>query len=113
MLRFAAWTETEELDTETVARLSYMLAPYMHEIRARNSATTSSLAMAATEVFQSLHFSYDDLYWDNRNFPEAVQTFADQLIELLKREPEWINKRYVTGMESLHDFLQRHKACFM
>jgi hypothetical protein len=102
-----AWVTVEELDSETVARISYSLGPFLHETHVDNSACISGLVLDAAEVFQMLHFSFDDVYWDDRDFPSTVHHFVTDLISELREEPRWINERYSTSRESLKAFLHR------
>lgn len=104
-----AWVSEDGLDSETVARISYLLAPFLMESGARDSATLSGLALDAAEVFQLLHFTFDDIYWDTRDFPETVCRFVNQIIVELQQEPTWVNNCYVTGHESLKSFLSRRR----
>ena len=104
-----AWIDAEELDTETVARISYMLAPHVFEMKISDPACVSALALEATEIFQLLHFSFDEIYWDTRDYPTTVSLFVDEIAATLRRESRWLNGRYVVGKETLADLLQRHR----
>ncbi|MCC6908326.1 MAG: hypothetical protein IT430_10330 [Phycisphaerales bacterium] len=103
----AAWIDAEPLDTESLARLSYELGPALFEMAIADPACASALAIEATELFQRLHFSFDSIYWDSRNFPVAIAEFAEGVRAAIRAEPKWLNERYVTGRESLVELLLR------
>ena len=104
----AAWIDAEPVDTETLARLSYEIAPALFEMGIADSACASALTIEATEVFQRLHYSFDPIYWDTRDFPDTVASFAQGVLAAIRAEPEWLNSRYVAAQESLSDLLSRH-----
>ncbi len=104
-----AWITVDELDSETVARISYTLGPLLNEFRVTNRASLSGLVLDAAEVFQMLHFSFDDVYWDARDFPATVHNFVIELASELRQEPKWINEMYSSGRESLKTFLHRRR----
>lgn len=104
----AAWIDAEPVDTETLARLSYEIAPALFEMQIADPACVSALVIEATEVFQRLHFSFDLIYWDSRDFPDAARSFGMGVLDAIRAEPEWLNGRYVLARESLADLLARH-----
>ena len=104
----AAWTGCEQLDSETIARIALGMGPFLQGLKIRDPACISGIVLDATEVFQLLHFSFDEIYWDTRAYPKAVADFIAALIDAMRLEPDWINERYVTGRESLADYLRRH-----
>jgi hypothetical protein len=104
----AEWIQTEPIDSETIARVSYLLAPFLFEQRAHDRACVSGLALEAAEIFQQLHFSFDPLYWDTRDYPLTIEQFVGDIINALQREPEWLNGSYVMAREQLADLLRRH-----
>lgn len=104
----AAWIDAEPVDTETLARLSYEIAPALFEMGIADPACASALAIEATEIFQRLHYSFDPIYWDTRDFPNTVAAFGQRVLAAIRAEPEWLNARYVTATESLSDLLARH-----
>lgn len=106
----AAWIENEAIDTETLARLTGALVPGLFAMRIADPACASALAIEATEVFQQMHFSFDSIYWDGRDFPDAVAAFAAGVMQAVESEPEWLNGAYIRGRERLLDLLARHPS---
>lgn len=104
----AAWVSTEPLDTEALSRMSIELGPAVLAMDVNDRASAMGLAIEATYVFQQMHYSFDAIYWDARDFPETLGNFARGVIEALKAEPEWLNDRYALVKESLSDLLARH-----
>ncbi len=103
----AAWIDAEPVDTETLARLSYEIAPALFEMGIADPACASALAIEATEVFQRLHYSFDPIYWDTRDFPNTVAAFGQGVLAAIRAEPDWLNGQYVLAHENLSDLMRR------